>query len=519
MPPEAFGVERNARRITSPGRKVVLDGRENLRPGHGMPLEGVHPGWTVEDLRPPGFEPQVGAMAFLPDGRLVVSSFNPLNDGVLHEEPRGTIWVLDNVSGGDPSSITATRIADGFHDPTGMAVVAGDIYVAHKFDITRVRDADGDGTFETREVFCDAFVTDNYHHFTFGLLPHEGYLYGTLSTSIYFGNTIKADRVIGDVVALNGPNPHGRGTCFRVSLDSAQIEYLAGGFRTPNGIGLGPEGEIYVSDNQGAFLPASKLINMREGRFYGHLNGRQISDRYPDGGIAALHAEQGESPPAVWLPQNECSNSPTVPLLIEDGEFAGQMYLGELTMGGIRRIFLEEVGGEWQGAAFRFTQGFEAGVNRLLPGPDGCLYVGCTGSSGNWSWRGKLFGLQRLRPTGKTAFEYHSVRATPDGFEVRFTRPIDAGWLSTPANYLVTRWHYEPTPQYGGGKQDVATLPVERAIPSSDRMGVRLVIPGLEPRSVVHLMADPRSDAGEQIWSTEAWYTLNRIPGANGTVD
>lgn len=511
VPASAFRVERDAPRITSPGRKVVLDGRENLRPGHGMPLDGAHPGWVVEDLRPEGFEPLVGAMAFLPDGRLALTSFNPLNDGVLHDAPRGSLWIVDNMIGGDPSSVSPTKIAEGLYDPTGMAVVDGDIYVAEKFSIIRFRDADNNGSFETRETFCD-IPCDNYHHFTFGLLPHDGYLYGTLSTSIYFGNTITADNVVGDVVALNGPNPHGRGTCFRVNLDTAEIEYLAGGFRTPNGIGLGPDDDIFVSDNQGAFLPASKLIHMQPGRFYGHDNGRQISDRYPQGGNPALFRERGESPPAVWLPQNECANSPTIPLLINQGPFAGQMYLGELTAGGIRRIFLEQVNGEYQGAVFRFTQGFEAGVNRLLEGPDGCLYIGGTGSGGNWNWRGTTTGLQRLRPTGKTAFEYQSISATSDGFVVEFTRPVPRDWLESPANYLITQWRYQSTPDYGGPKLDNATLTVQRAIPAPDRKSVRLVIPGIKPGHVVHFMTDPRADDGAQMWSTEAWYTLNAIP-------
>lgn len=511
VPPSAFRVERGAPRITSPGRKTLLDGRESLRPGHGMPLEGAHPGWVVEDLRPVGFEPLVGAMAFLPDGRLALTSFNPLNDGVLHDKPRGELWIVDKVLGGDPSTVLPTKVAEGLYDPTGMAVVDGHIYVAEKFAIVRFRDTDRDGSFETRETFCD-IPCDNYHHFTFGLLPHEGYLYGALSTSIYFGNTIKADNVVGDVVALNGPNPHGRGTCFRVDLDTARIEYLAGGFRTPNGIGLGPDNGIFVSDNQGAYLPASKLIHMQPGRFYGHDNGTQTSDRYPQGGHPALFREKGESPPAVWLPQTECANSPTVPLLIKHGPFAGQMYLGELTAGGIRRVFLEQVEGQWQGAVFRFTQGFEAGVNRLLEGPDGCLYIGGTGAGGNWNWRGTTTGLQRLRPTGRDAFEYHAVRATPDGFVLEFTRPISREWLASPSNYLITQWRYESTPNYGGPKLDTATLPVLRAEPAEDRKSVRLVIPGLEPGHVVHFMADPRADDGSQMWSTEAWYTLNAIP-------
>jgi hypothetical protein len=206
------------------------------------------------------------------------------------------------------------------------------------------------------------------------------------------------------------------------------------------------------------------------------------------------------------------SNSPTTPLEITHGPFAGQFYLAELTMGGIRRVFLEEVGGGLQGAVFRCTQGLEAGVNRLIAGPDGCLYAGMTGADGNWSWKNTRFGLQRLRPTGATAFEYHTVRATPDGFAVRFTRAVDPAWLADASNYTVAQWRYEPTAQYGGPKVDLETLTVARAEPDADAMGVRLVVPGLKAGRVVRLRADPVSAGGEAMWSTEAWYTLNAVP-------
>ncbi len=513
VPAESLSVEKGVTRVVSPGVKRILDGREPVRPGDGMPLQGVHPGWYIEDLRPQGFDPHVGGMAFLPDGRLLVSSFVPMNNGVLRTEPNGVIWALDNVINGTPATITTEIIAEGFHDPAGLAVVDGDIYVAHRTDITRLRDLDDDGDFETREVFASGWVSDNYHHFTFGLEAFDGDLYGTLSTSIYFDNTVAADNVRGELISMNGPNPANRGTCFRVSLLDGSIEFLAGGFRTPNGVAVGPERSIFVTDNQGAWLPASKLVHMVPGRFYGHRNDTSAtSDRYPDGGKPSLYSDRPVSPPAVWLPQNEICNSPTQPILITDGPFAGQMYLAELTMGGVRRVFLERVRGDFQGAIFRHSQGFECGLNRIIRGPDGLLYVGGTGGPGNWRWRGTNTGLQRIRPTTDSAFEYHSIEATPQGFDVHFTRPVDRFWLEDAANYRVTQWHYHPTPEYGGTKRDEMRLVVSRAVASGDCRSVSLSIPGLSEGSVVHIRTDPTSMDGAAMWSTEAWYTLNNIP-------
>ena len=50
---------------------------------------------------------------------------------------------------------------------------------------------------------------------------------------------------------------------------------------------------------------------------------------------------------------------------------------------------------------------------------------------------------------------------------------------------------------------------------SADRRKVTLAVAGLKPGHVVHLRS-PRpfaAESGETLWSTEAWYTLNAIPG------
>ena len=519
VPHEAFLTETGVTRVVSPGPKKYLDGRQNLRPGDGLVVSGVHPSWVVERLRPDGFEPSVGGMAFLDDGRLLLSTFTPNNNGVLREATNGTLWVLDDVVGGSWSDITVDKVADGFHDPCGVVVVDGEIFVSHREGIDRLWDEDGDGTFESREVFAQPWVGDNYHHFSFGLVEHEDWIYGTLSTAIYFNNTIKADQVEGSVVSMNGPNPQNRGAVYRIHAKSREIEYIAGGFRTPNGIGVSTTGEVYVADNQGAWLPTSKLVHVQPKEFYGHYNGLASSKRYPEGGYPSRYLGNGESPPAVWLPQNEISNSPTTPLEIHDGPFAGQFFLGELTMGGIRRVQLEEVEGEVQGAVFRFTQGLECGVNRLLWGPDGCLYAGGTGSSGNWSWNGTRFGLQRLKPNGNATFEIQSVQARPDGFNITFTEPVDPAWLGNPNHFALRQWRYHATAQYGGPKREEQRLVATEAISTGDGRSVRLKVPGLREGSVVHLRMDPQSVDGDPLWSQETWYTLNRIPSGVPAID
>ena len=299
---------------------------------------------------------------------------------------------------------------------------------------------------------------------------------------------------------------------------------IVGGTRTPNGLGLGPEVDgvptLFYADNQGTWMPTSQFSEVVAGRFYGHYNRTNVvpklADRFPVGGHPSVFAERARTAPALYLPQNEVSNSPTESVMLWDDPYEGQMLLGELTAGGLRRVFLERVNGQWQGALFRHTQGFEVGVNRIAEGPNGELFIGGIGGGGNWNWLDTRFGLQRLAWTGEGAFEFQSVRATPTGFELRFTRPVEPEWLSDPSNYRIEQWEYEPTAEYGGPKRRVERLSVSAArvfegFDMAARM-VRLTIPGLKTGSCVHIRCDAESVDGEVMWSPEAWYTLNAIP-------
>ncbi len=518
--PEAnLFTEAGVTRVVSPGRKAIIDPFGERRPGDGLPLEGVHPGFTVERVRPDDFEPQIGDLAFLDNGMLAITTFVPKNAGEFLHERDGRLLVLENVLDDDPDNLAVHEVADGLHAPLGAAFVDGALYVSDSDAIYRFTDRDGDGLPEHREVFADGWTYDNYHHFTFGLVEQDGFLYAALSTAINSASEV----IEGEIRGLNGPNPPHRGSVMRVSLATGEVEYIAGGFRTPNGLGLGPDDTLLVSDNQGSWKPANRLDVVLPGRFYGYYNDTTVrTEAYPDGGAPSDFADRDPTPPALWLPQNRVSNSPTNSMLIEGGIFDGQIILGEFTAGGLRRACLERVDGVWQGAVFRFTQGFEVGVQRFVRGPDGCYYIGGTGSGGNWNWRGTTFGLQRLRPTpgfSDDVFEYHSITAIPNGLRIRFTQPIDPDWLADRRHYHVEQWRYEPTVEYGGPRLDQHRLTHLRPEPAADGRSVDLYIDGLEPEHVVHLRLDPTGTRGQRMWSTEAWYTLNRIPPKDPTAD
>ncbi|MCC5822428.1 MAG: DUF1080 domain-containing protein [Phycisphaerales bacterium] len=505
--------ERDLTRVTSPGVKRVEDGR---RPGDGAPVGGVHPAWTLVDIRPPGFDPKVGAMGFLPDGRLVVGTFDPLqrDDRTLPDieskQPDG-LYALDNLDAGDPAAVTVTRIATDLYEPTGICVVDGVLYVAHRRAVVRLLDTNGDGFFETHEVVGEGWEGWNYHQFAFGLVHIDAKLCTALSTSMappgWEGMEHNA-----------GPNGPMRGGIVEIDIASGETVVIAGGTRTPNGLGLTADGALIYTDNQGTWMPTNQIAEVIPGRFYGHYNWTRfvpnLRERFPQGGHPSEWSDRARAPAAVLMAQNEVSNSPTEPLAIRGGVYDGQVLVGELTAGGVRRVAFERVNGQLQGALFRFTQGIEAGVNRMAWGPDGSLYVGCIGAGGNWNWRGTQHGLQRLVPNGTPVFEMHSVTATPTGFRISFTDAVDPAWLADPANYLVRSWTYRPTGDYGGPKVGDRGHAAVRATPGEDGRSVVLDLGGIEPGRCYHIRTDPVSVSGEAIWSTEAWYTVNAVPHA-----
>lgn len=450
-------------------------------PGDGARLTSVHPSYTLTQARPSGFAPKVGGMDFLSDGRLVISTW----------DAEGAVYLLDGVETGDPGKITTTKIATGLAEPLGLKVVNDTIYVAQKQEVTMLLDHDGDDMIDEYRTLANGWeVSANFHEFTFGLAHQEPYLFATLAIAILPGG------------ASADPQIPSRGKAIRINRHTGELDYMANGLRTPNGIGEGIDGELFIADNQGDWLPASKILHLTEGAFFNSYAVEKNESKTP-------------KPPVVWLPQDVIGNSPSTPSYLNDGPYAGQMIHGEVTHGGIKRVFVEKVDGAYQGVVFRFIQGLEAGVNRIVWGPDSALYVGMVGSTGNWGDTGKLmYGLQRLKYNGEPAFEMLAVRAKSNGLEIEMTQPLAAELETAATDYLVEQWRYVPTANYGGPRVDESTLTVAGVNISEDRRKIFLELPGMKAGHVVHIRLpyDWMSESQQPIWATEAWYTLNTIP-------
>jgi cytochrome c551/c552 len=445
------------------------------------PPDRLHPSLTTFPIDPPEFTPRVGGLAWLPDGRL----------GVATWDRDGSVFAIEGWQN-NRSAVRIERIAEGLHEPLGLAVANGGVYVMQKQEVTQLLDHDDDGwTDEYRTITNGWRVTSNFHEFGFGLAALGNHLYGSLSVCVLTGGKSCREQT---------PD---RGTIFRLSLATKEIEFIARGLRTPNGLATTPGGELLVTDNQGDWLPASKLIRVRPGDDYGWRAPGQQPDLVPP------------TPPTLWLPQNEVGNSPTQPMYLTRGPYSGHILFGDIFNGGLKRAALEEVDGQLQGAAFHFTGGLEGPVNRLLEVPEGGFIVGQIGSRGNWGERGKdWYGLEYIRMAADPAFECMRVSATESGFDLHFSRPLSPEHVLGPDDFRLSDWFYVPSEIYGGPKYDLRDLEVERVRVSSDRRTVSISIADLKAGRVVylHLGSSIRSERDEALWVNEAWYTMTVLP-------
>lgn len=501
-------------RPTQAGLKQLVDGK--ARPGLGRKLASVHPGYRVTCIRPIGMEMPVGGIGMLPDGRLAVARFDAqtLKAPRPTQDANGELWLISNPTSDNPEKIIGEKIAEGLFEPSGLKILGQDIYVSQRNEITKFSLDEPSGEW-TQSVVASGWETNDFHQISAGLPwesgptpEHPGFFYMSRGSGLG-----------------RGQNPPNHGSVWRIDLSKPageNVEVITGGHRTPNGLGINGAGECFVIDNQGNWTPANEVNHVQKGKFFGFYQNHNPPKAYgtpyqPDGRDGFTDV----TPPALLLPQDEIANSPTELVLFPEGHaFEGQMAIGDMRYGGLNRIFLEEIDGVWQGCAMRFTQGLEGGPNRILFGPDGCLYVGAIGGrhAGTWFWidpetrKPTYGGLERLTPTGEKVFEIDHMSATKDGFVLHFTQSISKEWLEDSANYKLEQWTYKPTRGYGGPKLNQGELQATSAVACANRKSVTLTVPGREPGYCIKLTVDPVSDSGKAIWSGELWYTLNRIP-------
>jgi hypothetical protein len=447
---------------------------------------------------------EVGGMGFLPDGTLMLCT------------RRGEVWSLHNQAW--------KRFATGLDEPLGLCVVASNqVVVAQRAEFTRLTDLDGDGVADRYETLTAAWnYTGQGYEFTFGpVKDREGNLYGALTCWSFPTKYYERPPFIGwelEPPAGYTPSTNAawRSWCFKLTPKGEFIPW-ASGFRSPNGLVMDPSDELLIMDNQGEYVGSDQLYHVVKGAFHGF----PTSMSWGPGAVAdpfAVPLEELDvrrAQPILVFPYDLMGRSASEPVfdLTEGkfGPFAGQLFVGDVTQSSIMRASLEKVGGEYQGACYAFRRGFESGNNRAAFGPDGSLWAGET-ARGWGSIGGKAGGLERLVWTGATPFEIQKMELTTNGFDLTFTKPVDAATAASPRTFQFQHYYYKYDRQYFAPIMANVPAAVLSSNVSEDGRKVSVRLSALIPQRVYQVnISGLRAADGTELLHTTACYTLNRL--------
>ena len=493
-------------------------------PSEALPHGRINDSYTIEDVETPaGLEAQVGALAFAPSGKLFAC---------FH---RGEVYSYD------PATKQWKLFANGLHEPLGCLPVSDtEVLVMQRPELTRLIDSAGTGVADQYRTVCDSFgMSGNYHEFAFGpvLDPDGNYIIAlnlaSNGASIFpelrgqfrhYGigfddffqhwdaNKNKAGRMYSVV-------PY-RGWILKVDAKTGAITPIACGVRSPNGLGYDEHGHLLVSDNQGDWLGGCKLFDIKPGNFYGHpasLVWRPDWDKRNPIDIPVPELDQMRTRESVMFPYEVGAKSATQPLLDATagkfGPYTGQIFIGEMNTARIMRVILEDVAGQLQGSCIAFYDdaGLKSGTNRLAFDREGNLWTGHT----HLSWAGGD-GIQRIHFNGKVQFDVLKMSLTDDGFQVSFTKPLDAATVR-PEAFVFKRYYYEYHQAYGSPIEGAKAISVPSVSLSKDGLEATVKLAELKAGFLYELtLKGIAARDGSALVNPLITYTANHLRDGSG---
>ncbi len=450
---------------------------------------------------PPEAVIEAGSLLELPDGRIAVGT------------RRGEIYFVTGLES-DPPQPRWKLFANGLTEVFGLAWRDGILYATQQAELTRVLDTDGDGRADRFETVSDAWAWGGEHEFTFGSGFDRD---GAIWTVHGLTDSYTSDRLF-------------RGWALRHFPDG-RWEPMASGLRSPGGVGFNAAGDVFYLESQGPWGSACTLKQLRKGAFMGHPISNKWWDKAPGFGPSPTEPEGTEESrryteskripqlvlPSVTFPYKRMGQSASGLMLdVSEGRFgpfAGQFFVGDYTLSLVMRAEMEVVDGAYQGACYPFRQGFATGLIGGMLTKQGHILVG--GSKRGWPVRGlSPNALQRLDWTGKTPFEVLTTRIRTNGFEFRFTLPVDPSTAADVRSYSLETFTHHYYGAYGGPEIEQAGHEIRSASVSDDGLTVRLVVDELIPGHIHELhFPGVRGLQGQSLVHDVAYYTLNRLPG------
>lgn len=457
-----------------------------------------------EQKLPLRFEPT--DIDFAPDGSVYVSNRT------------GSIWRLrDN---------KWSLFADGLHEVIGVRVAPDNsgVYVMQKPELTFLQDTNADGVADLFSTHEDRFrFTGQYHEFAFGpRISSKGDLFfstGLASGSYHIAAPDGYANQMGSALGY-------RGWVMKRSPDGSLTPF-ASGLRSPAGIGINAQDELFITDNQGDWVASSYLGHVEEGDFLGHP--ASFWDR-PEYGITPAvldYQTVGKMPekvppldpvkyrnarkrPAVWLAHGDLTNSPGSPSFAPErgfGPFPGQAFIADISHRTVVRVALEKVNGAYQGAVFPFIRPLASSSFSTAFDPQGNLWVGSVGRG----WTPGEPAIEVISyDASKTPFEIQRIELTRDGFDLHFTQPLASSEIPV-TSISVTEFRYKYWDTYGSEPFDEAEIPVRAVDLSNERRTLSLKLP-LQAEYIYNIQLPELASAnGLLLDNNFGIYTLNQL--------
>jgi sugar lactone lactonase YvrE len=417
-----------------------------------------------------------GDLDFFPNGDAAV--------GTVH----GDVWRVRGIDD-KLEHLTWQRIATGLFQPLGLKIIDGKVYVLGRDQITILEDLNGDGE------------TDHYINFNNDAeVDSGGHGYATCLETDRSGNFYSLRCASGTA--------HG-GSLLRISRDGAKLEVIATGFRNPNGLGVGPDDSVTVADQEGNWVPSTRLDLIHPGGFYGYM---------------PMH-HRAETPkifdaPLCWMPKS-ADNSAASQVWVPAGKWgalAGQML--HLSYGHSSLLLVVRDPISPQGGVVPLPVRFISGAMRGRFNPhDGQLYV--TGLRG-WQTAALRDGcFQRVRCLPEKLHLPVAIAAYANGLRVTFSEPLDRATAEDPGSYDETRWNYRWAESYGSKDWSVSepqkegrdSVTIASAKVAPDGRSVFLAIPDLRPAMQMQLRYNVNTAAGQTV-TGEIDHTINQLAPA-----
>jgi mono/diheme cytochrome c family protein len=474
------------------GRLGYLDreaGREAPAVATGAAIPQVEPVTSV-----PGYD---GVRLPLP-GSIMPTAIAWTADGTLAFcSLKGQVFLAKDTDG-DGIEDKLTVFEEGLAAPYGLIAEGNDLLVAHKPELLRLRDVDGDGRADVREVVADGWgYTEDYHDWTTGILrDSRGNLYvGTGSDYAKPGRDREKAKWRGKVLRID---PQGN------------VTPLGHAFRYPTGLAITPDDQIFVSDNQGVQNTFNEINHLVEGASYG---------------VPSLYEENADAPatvPAIQVPHPWTRSVNGIFFLPPSGSpaaIAGHGIGCEYDNRFLVRFTLERVGETYQGAVYPFSFSTPANSRTGFIGtlcgavsPRGDIYIGSIQDSG-WLGGANVGDIVRLRPNGKLPVGIREIRATAGRFAISFTGPIDKAAAAQTRNYDIAgytrKWQGTyATPDSGRHKLEIQSVDV-----AEDGLSAVIHTSPQQPGHVYEINCGKIGPAGQTtLWPSVGHYTLNQIP-------